>query len=100
MTRALPYDYDITTMNDNREFIFFHSDEFTNETALQRAREVKEKMGYGDDFIYPAEKHVRTLWIKNNPHFHASPDSEYAYEYSDTTCDKAYPVIGVELIYK
>ena len=100
MSHELPYDYDITTMKDGREFIFFHIYKFTKESALQRAREVKEKMGYGDDFIYPAEKHVDTYWIKNNIYFSANPDNEYAYEYSDSTCKEAYPVIGVELIYK
>lgn len=99
MTHVFPYDYDITTMEDGREFMFFHSDKFTNETALQRAREVKEIMGYGDDFIYPAENHIRTLWVKNNPHFLDNPDNEYAYEYSDSTCKEAYRVIGVEFFW-
>ena len=100
MSHTFPYDYDITTMNDGREFIFFHRDKFTKGSALQRAREIKEKMGYGDDFIYPTDRHVNLLWIKNNPRFEANPDSEHAYEYSDSTCEEAYPVIGVELTYK
>lgn len=99
MLNAPVYDYDITTMCDNRELILFNAAEFVYESALQRAKAIIPTLGYGDDFIEPASHHVESIWMKDNPHFKDDTD-QYAYVYSDPSDPKAYLAIAVEMIYK
>lgn len=99
MPTTAMYDYDITTMRDDREFMFFNANAFTYESALQKAKTIKPTLGYGDDFIEPTDRHVESIWVKDNPLF-ADDSDEYAYVYSDPSDPKAYLVIGVELTYK
>lgn len=92
-------DYDITTMRDGRELILFNASEFTYKSALRRAKNIKNELGYGDDFIEPTDNHVEAIWVKNNPKFETNPADENAYLYSDPASPHAYLAIGVELIY-
>jgi len=98
MINAPIRDYDITTMCDDREFIFFNASEFTCESARQKAKEIQPEMGYGHEFNEPTVENVELIWIKDNPRFKTNTD-EQAYFYSDPSSSDAYLVIGVELIY-